>query len=240
MLRLMAFLQACLGAPSHNSSSENSDKFLGLFPSAPSWALSVTLYLQLWSIGHAELGSPSQGSGHGPWTHCTRLCTKLPPALTGRLVEKRIHDEWISVSSLMAMLDHDHTTGLVFTWWGHWDQESAEYHMTSLRWFVSSQGGLHLTHPSRQCFLSCGHKSLADYENNLMGCNYHLKKKYNSVESKIDGCVVCNKLSIVVWNFVLPFAIHPNHDLTQEKVASKTDWLLVIPVNKSGKVYKTH
>ena len=70
---------------------------------------------------------------------------------------------------------------------------------TSLRWFVSSQGGLHLTHPSRQCFLSCGCKSSADYENNLMGCNYHLKKKkYNSVESKIDGCVVCNKLSIVL------------------------------------------
>lgn len=76
--------------------------------------------------------------------------------------------------SPLAVLDHDHTAGSVVTWWGHGDQGSAKYHVTSLRWFVSSQEGS-APDPSRQCFLNCGHKSLVDYGKSFMGCNYHLK-----------------------------------------------------------------
>ena len=91
ILRLMAFLQACLGAPHTIAAQKILDKFLGLFSSAPSWALSLTLYLQLWwaLLGQAELGSPSLGSGHGPWTGSTRLCSGLPLALTGRLAGEK-------------------------------------------------------------------------------------------------------------------------------------------------------
>ena len=57
---------------------------------------------------------------------------------------------------------------------------------------------------SRRRFLNCGHKSLVDCENNFVGYSYHLERsgsvelKYGSVELKIDGCVVCDKLRIVL------------------------------------------
>ena len=172
----MAFLQACLGGPHTTAAQKTLAEFLGLFSSAPSWALSLTLHLQLWwaLLGQAELGSPSRGSGHGPWTRCTRLCSGLPLALTGRLVERRMHDQWL------CLLNHGHTTRLVLTWWGHWDQGSPEYHNDVFKMVC-----VPLQRPapgaSRRRFLNCGYKSLVDLENNFVGYSYHLEREWSTV-----------------------------------------------------------